>query len=331
MKSSFQFDKLFSIAILSIFLILFSAMTFAQSQINEPKSSGELEILHVQGNVWLIAGIAGNIAVQAGEQGVIVVDTGTEAFGAELIAAIRTISERPIRYLINTSNSIEHVGGNSALLALPGGSTQGATVGASISAIAHENVLFRMSVARDENANPLYLQDSWPNDGYYEQQRGLIFNGEAIDIIHMPKAHTDGDSLVYFRGSNVLVSGDIFSTSSLPMIDSSRGGSFMGSIDALDRMLDITIPDDLMEGGTYIIPGHGYISDEADLVEYRDMSYIIRDRLQKLIVEDKLKLDEVIAARPLLGWESRYNRPEWSIEMFLREIYNEFKSDRASK
>jgi cyclase len=182
-----------------------------------------------------------------------------------------------------------------------------------------------MSVSRGPDGEQIYPQLSWPTDGYYEPQRGQIFNGEAIDIIHMPNAYSDGDSVVYFRGSNVLVSGDIFTNTGLPLIDYGKGGSLTGTIAALDQMLDITISDDLAEGGTYVIPGHGYISDEADLVEYRDMTYIVRDRLQKLIVEDGLNLDEVIEARPLLGWESRYNRPEWTVEMFLEAVYREFQ------
>ena len=182
-----------------------------------------------------------------------------------------------------------------------------------------------MSVARDARGEQIYLQDSWPTDGYYEAQRGQIFNGEAIDIIHMPNAFSDGDSVVYFRGSNVLVSGDVFTNTGLPTIDYSKGGTFLGTISALDRMLDITISDDLAEGGTYVIPGHGYISDEADLLEYRDMAYIVRDRLHRLIVEDGLSLEQVKAARPLLGWESRYNRPGWTVNMFLEAVYGEFK------
>jgi cyclase len=194
--------------------------------------------------------------------------------------------------------------------------------------LAQETVLFGMSVARGPDGEQIYPQEAWPTDGYYEEQRGFIFNGEGIDVIHMPNAHSEGDSIVYFRGSNVLVSGDIYTTSSLPMVDYSRGGSFEGLIAALNRMLDITIPDDLMEGGTYVIPGHGYISDEADLVEYRDMSYIIRDRLKRLIIDEGRGLDDVKDARPILGWEERYGREGWSVDMFLEAVYGEFAAQQ---
>jgi cyclase len=311
--------------LLSLIFAVLSTTAFAQVIPSEPPVSGELEIIHVQGNVWLIAGVGGNVAVQASEQGVFVVDTGANGFGEDVISAIAKISDRPIRYIVNTSIADQHIGGNSDLAILPGGSTSGAERGARINVISQENVLFRMSVSRGPNGEQIHPQLSWPTDGYYEPQRGQIFNGEAIDIIHMPNAYSDGDSVVYFRGSNVLVSGDVFTNTGLPLIDYSQGGSLAGTIDALDQMLDITISDDLAEGGTYIIPGHGYISDEADLVEYRDMTYIIRDRLQKLIVEDGLNLRQVLEARPLLGWESRYNRPEWTVNMFLEAVYQEFQ------
>ncbi|MBN4074989.1 MAG: hypothetical protein COA71_06905 [SAR86 cluster bacterium] len=311
----------------SLALILCMGATSLSAQIvpTEPPISGELEVLHVQGNVWLIAGVGGNIVVQASEQGVFVVDTGANGFSEEVIAAIAKISDRPIRYLVNTSIAAQHIGGNAEMAGLTGGSTRGAERGVRINAIAQENVLFRMSVGRNSDGERIYPQLAWPTDGYYEPQRGQIFNGEAIDIIHMPNAYSDGDSIVYFRGSNVLVSGDVFSNTSLPMIDYAKGGSFQGVISALDRMLDITISDDLAEGGTYVIPGHGYISDEADLVEYRDMTYIVRDRLQRLIIEEGLSLEQVKEAQPVLGWESRYGRPEWTVDMFLEAVYNEFQ------
>ncbi|MDG2090565.1 MAG: MBL fold metallo-hydrolase [Gammaproteobacteria bacterium] len=310
---------------LTLLTLIFSVKTLAQPFPAEPPISGELEVLHVQGNVWLIAGGGGNIAVQAGEQGVMVVDTGANGFGEEVINAIASISDRPIRYIVNTALATQHIGGNTELANLPGGLTSGAGLGARINVVSQENVLFRMSVARDTEGERIYPQLSWPTDGYFEPQRGQIFNGEAIDIIHVPNAYSDGDSLVYFRGSNVLVSGDVFTNTSLPLINYSLGGSLQGSINALDQMLDITISDNLAEGGTYVIPGHGYISDEADLVEYRDMAYIVRDRLQRLIVEEGLSLDQVKQARPILGWEARYSRPEWTADMFIEAVYDEFQ------
>ncbi len=313
-----------SLSLLLTGLLSLSLALSARANPEEPPVSGQLETLHVQGNVWMIAGAGGNIAVQVGEQGIMLVDTGSLEPAEAVIAAIAKISDRPIRYIINTSTADQHVGGNTLIAALPGGSTRGAERGARISVIAQENVLFQMSVALTEDGEQRYPQSSWPTEGYFEASRGQTFNGEAIDIIHMPNAYSDGDTVVYFRGSNVLVSGDIYTTTNLPLIDPDKGGSLAGSIAALDRMLEITISGDLAEGGTYIIPGHGYISDEAELVEFRDMTYIIRDRLQRLVSEEGASLDAVKAARPVLGWESRYSQPGWTVDMFLETVYPEF-------
>lgn len=289
----------------------------------EPPADGMVEVIKVQGNVWMIAGAGGNIAVQAGSQGVVVVDSGAAGLSDRVIQAIRGISTQPIRYLINTSIAPQHVGGNAAIGSLPGGSTTGATRGATVSIIAQENVFTRMSRPA-AGGQPPFPAAAWPSDGYFAPRRGLIFNGEAIDIIHMPGAHSDGDSAVYFRGSNVLVTGDIYTTTSLPLIDRTQGGTYAGTLNALNAMLDITVPDDLMEGGTYVIPGHGRISDEADLVEYRDMVFQIRDRLAKMVTMDGMTLQQLKTARPVLGWEQRYGQPAWTPEMFLDAVYPEF-------
>ncbi len=289
----------------------------------EPPIDGALEVLKVQGNVWLIAGAGANIAVQAGEQGLVVVDTGASAMSDRVIAAIRGISNRPIRYIINTSAAPQHVGGNAALASLPGGSTvPGAKGGANPNVIAQENVYTRMT-ATGPDGKAAFPADAWPTDGYYAPRRKLIFNGEAVEIVHMPAAFSDGDSVVYFRGSNVLVTGDIFTTTNLPLINRAQGGTYAGSLAAVRSLLDTAAPDDLMEAGTYIIPGHGRICDDADLVEYHDMAYEIRDRVAKLVAQGKT-LDQIKAGHPVLGWEGRYSQPGWTTDTFIEAIYPEF-------
>ncbi len=308
--------------ILALALSATTTSVFAQSAPSEPAVDGTLDVIKVQGNVWMIAGAGGNIAVQAGEQGLVIVDTGADGLSDKVMAAIRGISTRPIRYIINTSIAPQHVGGNAMLAALPGGSTSGATRGATPAVMAQENVFNRMTQPGADGKAP-FPSAAWPTDGYFAPRRGLIFNGEAIDIIHMPKAYSDGDSAVYFRGSNVLVTGDVFTTTSLPMLNRTQGGTYAGLLSALNVLLDITVPDDLMEAGTYVIPGHGRICDEADLVEYRDMVVEIRDRMAKYAADGKT-LAQIKTARPVIGWEARYNQPTWTTEMFIDAIYPEF-------
>jgi cyclase len=280
----------------------------------EPAPDAELQVLKVQGNVWMIAGAGGNIAVQAGEQGVVVVDTGSADLSEKVLAAIRGISTRPIRYVINTSAAPQHIGGN-ATLGTP-------KSGAMPNIIAQENVYTRMTRLGPDGKSA-FPADAWPTDGYYAPERKLIFNGEAIEILHMPNAYSDGDSIVHFRGSNVLVTGDIFTTTNLPMVNRAQGGTYTGILTALRKLLDIAAADDLMEGGTYIIPGHGRICDDADLVEYHDMAYEIADRVKKLVAQRKTVAD-IKTARPVLGWEGRYSQPGWTTEMFLDAIYPDF-------
>ena len=310
-------------ALLALIALLGCAVpALAQGAPVEPLPDPELEIIKVQGNVWLIAGAGGNIAVQAGEQGVVVVDTGGAGLTDRVLAAIRGISPRPIRYVINTSMAPQHVGGNERFATLPGGSSAPGARGATPALIGQENILNRMTAAGADGKS-LYPTAAWPTDGYFAPKRVLTFNGEGIEVIHLPKAHSDGDSAVYFRGSNVLVTGDVYTTTSLPMVNRALGGTYAGVLSGLNALLDVTIPDDLAEGGTMVIPGHGRLGDEQDLLEYRDMVFTIRDRLQKL-GSDGRTLDQVKAARPVIGWEGRYSHPGWTTEQFLEAVYSEF-------
>ncbi len=293
----------------------------------EPMPDPDPDTFKVQGNVWLIAGAGGNIAVQVGEQGLVLVDTGADGVTDKVMAAIRSISTKPIRYIINTSMAPQHVGGNARLATLPGGSVTGAARGATPAVLAQENILNRMTQL-GADGKTLFPSAAWPTDGYFAPRRGFIFNGEAIDVIHLPKAYSDGDSAVYFRGSNVLVTGDVYTTTNLPFVNRALGGTFTGVIGALNTLLDIAVPDDLMEGGTYIIPGHGRVSDEADLVEYRDMAIQVRDRIQKLASDGK-SLAQAKAARPMIGWEGRYSQPGWTVDDFLDAVYPEFSASRS--
>jgi len=283
--------------------------------------------IKVKGNVWMIVGAGANIAMQAGKEGVVLVDTGAPGMTDAVLAAIRSVSAGPIRYVFSTSVTLDHIGGNAVIDALPGGDTTGKGRGGPLpNNIAHANLLDRMSRPGPDGNSP-FPTVGWPSDGYLSTRRNVYFNDENIDLIHEPNAHTDGDTIVYFRASNVLVSGDIFTTTNLPLIDRKQGGTSKGMLDALNAMLDIAQPENMMEGGTYIIPGHGRVCDQADLVEYRDMLHEIRDRMKDLVTVKHLTLEQVKAQRPLIGWEGRYSRPDWTTDMLIETLYQEYKGD----
>jgi cyclase len=286
-------------------------------------SAVEIEILHVQGNVYALFGAGGNTTVQPGSGGVLVVDTQYAGMSDKLLAAIRSLSDQPIRYVINTHAHGDHIGGNESLIA-SGATVTGGNVTRAINdaregarAIAHENVL--LSLIGEESPPPVA---AWPTDTFVKGPREMFFNDESIALIHQPAAHTNGDVIVYFRGSDVISTGDLFVTTSYPVIDLSRGGTLNGIIDALNNVIAITIPRDRQEGGTMIVPGHGRISDEADVVEFRDMLTIVRDRMQ-FMIDSGMSLEAVKEARPTLDYDPRYGSDSgfWTTERFIEAAF----------
>lgn len=286
----------------------------------------DLDVLHVQGNVYLIAGAGGNIAVQIGDLGVVVVDTGLAQNADKVVAAIRKLTNKPIQYIINTHFHADHIGGNvtvrKAGVTITGANVTGdindAAKGAAI--IAHQNVMNRESAPSGKQA-PV-PEDAWPTDTYVSGQKELFFNEEPIQIIYQPNAHTDGDSFVFFRRSDVVATGDIFVTTSYPYLDLENGGSIQGEIDALNNLLDIVIPKHDEEGGTYVIPGHGRICDEYDVLEYRDMVTIVRDRVQAAIKKG-MTLDQVRAAGYTKDYDARWSAKSGfgTADNFITAVY----------
>jgi cyclase len=269
----------------------------------------DVHVFPVQGNVSMIVGPDGNTTVQVGKDGITVVDTQTAAAAPQAMAAIRTLSDRPIIWMINTSLDAEHIGGNEALLRL-GGSTE-ASERARV--ITNENVLDRLvklGQARVADAATV-------NDTYFRSPKDFLFNGEPVMVYHVPAAHTDGDSIVLFRRSDVISAGDIFTPDLYPVIDLANGGSVQGLIDALDRILDLAVAGKYQEGGTFVIPGRGRLCDEADVVEFRDMVVIIRDRVQDMIKKG-MTLDQVKAGKPSRDYDTQY---KGSPDMFVEAIY----------
>ena len=296
-------------------------------------SNDALTVLEIKPNIYMIAGAGGNVVVHIGSDGVVVTDTGRAETADALLAAIKRLTPRPIRYIINTSADADHVGGNATLSAagqpiMPAGYRREAIVDRDFAPIlAEERVLTRMSAPTGQQA--LFPVAAWPTSTYSattgERQRKLVLNGEAIQVMYQPAAHTDGDSLVYFRRSDVLMTGDIFDLTRFPVIDLGSGGSIQGVLDSLNGILEMTFsstPFPYREDGTLIVPGHGRLCATTDVVEYRDMVSIIRDRVADLIKKGKT-VEEIQQADPTAGYRRQYGSETggWTTRMFVEAIY----------
>jgi cyclase len=290
-----------------------------------------LEVLQVRPNFYMIAGAGGNIGFQVGGDGVVVVDSGSASSADLVVAAIKKVTAQPIRYVIDTSADPDHVGGNATvakagqtLFTQGGGPGLGADFfGGGASILSVEQVLSRISGPSGQPSP--FPAGAWPTETFNQPRKYMYLNGEGIEIFHQPAAHTDGDAIVFFRRSDVVVAGDVLDTTRFPVIDIAKGGSVQGEIAALQKLVDTAIPSVPIvsrEEGTLVIPGHGRICDQLDVVEYRDMVAIIRDRIRDLMKQG-LTLEQVKAAAPARGYTRRYGSDtgSWTTNDFVEAVY----------
>jgi cyclase len=313
-----------------------------------------LEVLQVRPNFYMIVGAGANIAAQLGPNGVVLVNAGTAEASGDVVAAVAKLTNQPIRYIINTSADADVVGGNGRIAKAgrniatfavgPVGRTT--IVGSDLDVarvLSHENVLTRVRQAGEPGGTSSFPSEMWPTETFIERRRTMYFNDEGIEILHQPAAHTDGDTIVFFRKSDVVVAGNIIDTDRFPMIDLARGGSLKGEIDALNRLIEMAIPPGpfvglpggpnataRQQGGTDVLPGHGRIYRQIDVVNYRDMVVIISDIVQDMI-DKKMTLDQIEAADPAKPFKARYGATTgpWTTNDFVEAVYKSLTNARS--
>jgi glyoxylase-like metal-dependent hydrolase (beta-lactamase superfamily II) len=317
------------LATCAAFFLLFGSGLAPQAA--EPQAAaGSLEILEVRPSFFVIAGAGANIGVQVGEDGLVIADPGSASEAPSVLAAIRRISPKPIRYIIDTGPDADHVGGNEALANAGEKIFAGALGGTQNAADRAAPILSAEGVLRHLAKSPA---GGWPTEVFHYSRKSMYLNGEAIEVLHQPAAHTDSDVFAFFRRSDVVLAGDVLDTRQFPVIDVEGGGSIEGEIAALNRLADLAVPSVPVvtrEAGTIVVPGHGRLCDQYDVVDYRDMVTIIRDRVRDLTKAGR-SLVEIKAAEPAKGYMGRYGNAggAWTTDRFIEAIYRSLSKGKS--
>jgi glyoxylase-like metal-dependent hydrolase (beta-lactamase superfamily II) len=295
----------------------------------KPAPAQALETIQIRPNVFVIFGAGSNITAHVGEDGIILVDSGSAAMADAVVRAVKVLSPQPIRLIVNTSADADHVGGNATVSAAgmqlnPDNfsDTPQATI------LSHEGVLDRMSAPGP--GEPEYPVAALPTETYTARSRSIYLNNDAVQLLRQVGAHSDGDTMVHFRRADVIATGDVIDLRRFPAIDPARGGGLQGELEALNRLLELTVPSMplvLKEARTLLVPGHGRVSDYSELVEYRDMVTIIRDNIRDLVTKG-MSLPQVRAANPTAGYRGRYGADTgpWTTDMFVEAVYAAIKT-----
>jgi glyoxylase-like metal-dependent hydrolase (beta-lactamase superfamily II) len=283
--------------------------TFAASAQQIDYSKIEIKTTDLGHQTYMLEGQGGNITVAVGSDGIIMVDAQFEPLHDKIKAAIAKISDKPIRYLINTHFHADHTSGDAAF------AKEGTTI------VAHENVRKRLA---DGSTNGLSGAKMAPvtGDGLpsktYKTSMSLTVGGRTAQLAHWANAHTDGDTYIWFKDANVLSTGDIVTMKRYPNIDFANGGNIKGMISGVDNYLK------MVNDQTKIVPGHGPLTNKAQLIEYRKMLVTARDRVAKLIKQG-MSEDEVVAMRPMSDYDAKLPIDDTAKISFIRVVYNSLK------
>ena len=258
--------------------VLTTALTFCQAVSAQDFNSVEVIVHEVEGNVRYLEGAGGNIGLLTGDDGVFLIDDQYAPLTDKIVAAIRTVSDEPIRFVINTHLHPDHTGGNENF------GRMGAVI------VGHDNVRRQMEISGYDETPPFVT---------FSEDMSFYLNGEKVYVFKIPDAHTNGDSFIRFENANVIHTGDTFRTTGYPYIDTNNGGTFLGTIRAHDLLIDIS------DVNTKILPGHGVVTDVNEVRDTRDMLLTIRDRVQNAINEG-MSVEQAQAAGLTADFDPQY-------------------------